>query len=93
MEQASLNGSSLEVFRQTFVFCGKLPKLKDRINFSLVSFVLSSGFFDTVICHEDDVIDVCVICNDLFDINIYWYAEDEFDDDAKLIYHLLHFDE
>ena len=43
--------------------------------------------FETVIGTADDDIVFDAICNDLFELNRDWYAEDEFDENKKLIYH------
>jgi len=42
--------------------------------------------FETVIYTADDDIVFDAICNDLFELNRDWYAEDEFDENEKLIY-------
>ena len=42
--------------------------------------------YETVIRTKDDEHEFNTICDDLFKFNRDWYAEEEFDDDGKLIY-------
>ena len=42
--------------------------------------------FEMVIHTKDDDIVLNAICNDLFELNMYWYAKDEHGDNEKLIY-------
>ena len=42
--------------------------------------------FETVICQGYNESKIEAICSDIFDVNRYWYAEDQFDDARNLIY-------
>ena len=42
--------------------------------------------FETVVCLGEDDIVLDAICNDLFDLNRDGYAEDEHDENDKLVY-------
>ena len=42
--------------------------------------------FETFISTRNDESVFDAICNDLFELNSYWYSKDEHDDTGKLIY-------
>ena len=50
--------------------------------------LFSKDLFETVICARYDESIFNSICNDIFELNRYWYTKDEHDDTGKLIYRL-----
>ena len=62
-----------------------VPNLSTRFISSQIP-LLFDDLFETFICTKDDDSVFNAICHDMLELNVDWYAENENDDNVKLIY-------